>query len=129
MLWLIGVLACNNKEQEQQSGADLLKDYQSALCEWYSDRDCSLEITNCGQPVTQFSDWAQCMNAQNNRTSLCGQLPSRIEEQPTDIQECIALLQTQECLTESICGSDEHLLFEGVCGNVEELILQECTPF
>ena len=130
MMWLMGLWACNSEtETSDLSGKELLDAYHSALCEWYSDRDCAVEISNCGQPVTQFSDWAQCMNAQNNRTSLCGQLPARIEESPDDIQACTDTILNTTCTTDNVCGTGNHLLFEGLCGNVEEMILQECAPF
>ena len=130
MMWLMGLWACKGEtETIKVSGKESLDEYHSALCEWYSDRDCRVEISNCGQPVTEFTDWAECMNAQNNRTSLCGQLPARIEESPNDIQTCIELIRGSTCTTDNICGTGDHLLFEGVCGKVEEMILQECAPF
>jgi hypothetical protein len=124
------MLACAEKTEEiEKSGEELLEDYYNEICLLYVDEACALEISQCGQPVTLFSDWAQCMNAQSNRTSLCGQLPATIENDSQNITDCVSLLQSRTCTTADICPEEGHLLFEGVCGAVEELIIQECNPF
>ena len=127
MLWMV-LWSCQEKEVVQRSGKELLEEYQNELCVLYTNEDCGLELSQCGQPVTLFTDWAQCMNTQNQRTSLCGLLPTMIEEDSQDIETCIALLQSATCTSEALCG-EEHLLFEGACGSVEELIIQECQPY
>ena len=128
MLWIL-LWSCQEKEVVvERSGEELLEEYQNELCILYTNEDCGLELSQCGQPVTLFTDWAQCMNTQNQRTSLCGLLPDAIEEAPQDIETCIASLQEVTCTSEELCG-EEHLLFEGACGRVEELIVQECRPF
>jgi hypothetical protein len=125
MLW-----ACGEKSVEiEKTGQELLEEYHNELCLLYVDEECAVEIAQCGEPVTLFSDWAQCMNAQSNRTSLCGQLPGVIESDPQNLIDCISLIQSSVCTTEDICPDEGHLLFEGVCGAVEELIIQECNPF
>ena len=127
MWWML--LSCQEKEVvKQRSGSELLEEYQNELCVLYTNEDCGLELSQCGQPVTLFTDWAQCMNAQNQRTSLCGLLPDEIESDSQNIETCIDLLQNATCTSDVLCG-DEHLLFEGPCGSVEELIVQECQPF
>lgn len=127
MLWF-WILACQEKETEEATGEELLDEYQHELCILYTNDECALELSQCGQPVTLFTDWAQCMNVQNQRTSLCGQLPAKIESNPQEVLECIALLQQATCTVEDLCP-DEHLLFDGACGGMEELIVQECQPF
>ena len=78
-------MSCQEKDVVGPSGSELLESYHSEHCLLYTDVDCGLELSQCGQPVTMFTDWAQCMNAQNQRTSLCGQLPSVLEEDPQNI--------------------------------------------
>ena len=47
MMWLMGLWACNGEpETAEVSGKELLDAYHSALCEWYSDRDCAVEISS-----------------------------------------------------------------------------------
>ena len=128
MFWFV-LLACNGEKVETPSGKEMINDYFSALCTWYADQECAVEISQCGDPVTSFSDWAQCMNAQNNRINLCGELPALLEESPDAIMSCTTLVQESTCQTEEICSDAGHLLYEGVCGQVEELILQTCSPF
>jgi hypothetical protein len=128
MLWFF-ILSCGEEKSEVVSGKELIDEYFSALCTWYSDQECSIEISQCGEPVTSYSDWAQCMNAQNNRINLCGQLPAVIEENPTAIQDCLSQLEQVECVTAEICPTTGHVLYDGVCGAVEETIIQECRPF
>ena len=127
-LWLC-LWGCEGDKPQAISGEDLIESYFSALCVWYSEQECAIEISQCGDPVTAFSDWAQCMNAQNNRTNLCGQLPSIIEAQPQAISECIEIIESTTCETEQICPASGHILYEGTCGEVEETILQNCSPF
>lgn len=127
MLWF-WIWGCQEKEAEMRSGEDLLDEYHNELCLLYTNEDCGLELSQCGQPVTLFTDWAQCMNVQKQRTSLCGLLPSAIEADPENIVECIALIQQATCTVEDLCP-DEHLLFDGSCGAMEEQIVQECQPF
>ena len=129
MILLTFLWGCSDEEKQTISGEALIEEYYSALCVWYADQECSIEISQCGEPVTSFSDWAQCMNAQNNRTSLCGQLPTIIEEQPQAIMECIETIERTTCETEAICPQSGHILYEGACGEVEETILQNCNPF
>ena len=126
MWWLL--LACSKEKIEQtKTGEELLEEYYNQICLLYSDRDCGQELSQCGEPVTLYTDWAQCMNSQSQRTSLCGLLPDKIESNPQDINTCLTVLQDVQCTTEEMCG-DEHLLFDGACGAVEELIIQECKP-
>ena len=127
MLWML-MWGCQEKEVVTRSGEELLEEYQNELCILYTSEDCGLQLSQCGQPVTLFTDWAQCMNSQNQRTSLCGLLPDAIENNTQDIETCIEALRNSTCTTEDLCG-EEHLLFEGACGSVEELIIQECQPF
>ena len=132
MIAMIAIVSCEEKEQETttESGEQLLEDYYSLLCNYYSSQECAIEIGQCGQPVTAFSDWAQCMNAQNNRTSLCGQLPAIIEEQPQAILACIEKLEIATCTTAEVCGGGGgHLFYDGDCGAVEETIIQNCNMF
>ena len=126
---LVFFWACTSQKiEEQKTGEELLEAYYNELCLLYTDRDCGQELSQCGEPVTLFSDWGQCMNTQNQRTSLCGLLPAKIEENPQDITACLSILQEATCTAEEMC-SQEHLLFDGVCGAVEDLILQECNPY
>lgn len=127
---LLFVSGCSTEEVKSDvSGKELLEQYYTAICTFYSDQDCAIEIGQCGQPVTAFSDWAQCMNVQNNRTSLCGQLPQIIEENPQPMIECLELLEELECTTASVCGGGDHAFYSGKCGEVEEIIVQNCNMF
>ncbi len=124
------ICACGTEEVKPTvSGAELLEEYYTTICNFYSDQACAIEIGQCGQPVTAFSDWAQCMNVQSNRTSLCGQLPSIIEEDAEAMLQCLAVLESVECTTSSVCGGEGHVFYEGACGEVEELIVQNCSMF
>ena len=108
MLW-----ACTTKPVEmEKNGEELLEEYYNELCLLYVDEDCALEISQCGQPVTLFSDWAQCMNAQSNRTTLCGQLPAVIENEPQNLVDCISLLQSSACTSDDICPDEELESFD-----------------
>ena len=127
MLWLLWACA-EEKVEETKTGEQLLEDYFSQICIFYTDQECGQALAQCGEPVTLYFDWAQCMNSQSQRTSLCGRLPSILEAEPQDMESCLSLLKEVQCTTEEMCGS-EHVLFEGACGAVEELIIQECKPY
>ena len=127
MFWLI--FSCSvEKTEVSKSGTEFLDEYFDSICQLYSNRECGQELSQCGEPVTLFTDWAQCMNSQSQRTSLCGRLPMLIEENPKDISDCIQILRETPCTTEDMCA-DYHILFEGSCGAVEEAIVQECKPY
>ena len=125
------LFACSDKEESQTpvDGESLIEEYNSAYCDLLSDPECVQGFAQCGEQMTLFTDWAQCMNSQNLVTGdNCAHLAGVFEETSEVVQSCILTLSEQQC-SEQLCSSSGTIIQEDECGQVLELIVQNCNMF
>lgn len=125
------VLACSDKEDTQPTvdGETLIEEYNSAYCSLLSDPECVQGFAQCGEQMTLFTDWAQCMNSQNLVTGdNCAHLAGIFEDNSEVVQACTSNLQNQQC-SEDLCTSSGTVIQTDDCGEVLELIVQNCSMF
>ena len=125
------LLACSDKEEAPTpvDGDSLIEEYNSVYCDLLSDPECVQGFAQCGEQMTLFTDWSQCMNSQNLVTgNNCAHLRGVFEDNSDTVQSCIRTLSEQQC-SDNLCTSNGTIIQESECGQVLELIVQNCSIF
>ena len=131
LLCILTFLGCSEQEKEEESvdGATLIENYNSAYCSLLSDPECVEGFAECGEQMTLFSDWAQCMNSQNLVTGdSCVHLAGVFEENTEMVLACTEMLENQQC-ADNLCTSEGTIIQTAECGDVIALIVQNCSLF
>ena len=123
MLYLF--LSCA-PEEPKITGADLLDNYNNALCGVLSLSECGVEFANCGSPVVVFPDEDNCMAARNNLSEGCEGIESDFLNEQEKVETCVDVLNTAalSCSEIDICIEEQTILEIGVCAELQDLFEQ-----
>ena len=114
-------------EEAKTTGADLLENYNSALCGVLTLSECGVEFANCGTPVVVFPDVDTCLAVRNNLSESCEGIEADFLRLQETVESCVWVLNeaTSNCAEVDICIEEQTILENGACADLQE-VFEQC---
>ena len=122
---LLLLLSCA-PEEPKVTGADILNNYNDALCDVMSQSECGVNLANCGSSVVIFSSHEMCIQAQNSLSEGCETLETNVLNAQETIENCFEILNaaSTNCAESYLCPDGVSFLKEGSCAEVQDIFRQ-----
>ena len=122
---LFFLLSCAPEEPEV-TGARLLSDYNSAICDVMTQSECGVELANCGSSVVVFPTREACMDARTNLSEACENLAVNFLNAQETVESCVEILEAValNCDESDICPEEISILQEGPCAEIQDIFKQ-----